>query len=328
MQAGFYNPEQILNRDLTIIMLNILKPKLFLDGFGATGVRGIRVSKETQTHAVISERSEKSFKLLTHNVLLNESEAEVHWSSFEEMVTRYDFDFIDVDPYGSIIPYLDISLKNVKNRGYIGFTATDLSALSGALREKTLRRYGSIIPKSLMRHELGIRNLIGTIAKRAAALDLGVEPLLSFWNKHYYRIFVRVVRGAAKADETLKYIGMVDLQELIGKAYSGQIAGPIWIGAMENVFNLKWEEKDTPFVLEKSSNFFHALKNEDISLLFCDVGEIFSKYHMDIPNLKKANDIALNNGATITKRTHFSPTGLKTDYLHAFENVYTSKGLD
>ena len=321
MQTGFYNLEQVLNRDLTIIMLNLLKPRLFLDGFGATGIRGIRVSKETNAHSVISERSETSFKLLTRNVLLNKSDAEIHWSSFEEMVTRYDFDFIDVDPYGSIIPYLDISLNNVKNRGYIGFTATDLSALSGALPEKTLRRYGTIIPRSLMRHEFGIRNLIGTVARRAAALDAGIEPLLSFWNKHYYRIFVRVVRGAAKADETLKSIGIVKLPELIGKAYSGEVAGPIWLGKLENIFNSKVEEQNNQFVLEKSLNFFHALKNEDISLLFCDVGEIFSRYRKDIPNLKKAREIAINNGATVAERTHFSPTGLKIDYLHAFENA-------
>ena len=86
MQTGFYNLEQVLNRDLTIIMLNLLKPRLFLDGFGATGIRGIRVSKETNAHSVISERSETSFKLLTRNVLLNKSDAEIHWSSFEEMV--------------------------------------------------------------------------------------------------------------------------------------------------------------------------------------------------------------------------------------------------
>ena len=302
-------------------MLNILKPRLFLDGFGATGIRGIRVSKETSTHAVISERSEKSFKLLSRNVISNSSNAEVHWSSFEQMVTRYDFDFIDVDPYGSIIPYLDLSLNNIKNRGYIGFTATDLSALSGAIPEKTLRRYGSIIPKSLMRHELGIRNLIGTIARRAAALDCGIEPLLSFWNKHYYRIFVKVLRGAAKADETLKSLGIINLQDLIGKAYTGEISGPIWLGNIENIFNSNFGNQQNPFVLEKSTNFFNALKNEDISLLFCDVGEIFSRYHMDIPSMKKANDMALQNGASVTKRTHFSPTGLKTDYLNAFENI-------
>ena len=99
------------------------------------------------------------------------------------------------------------------------------------------------------------------------------------------------------------------------------MAGPIWLGKLENIFNSKVEEQKNQFVLEKSLNFFHALKNEDISLLFCDVGEIFSRYRKDIPNLKKAREIAINNGATITERTHFSPTGLKIDYLRAFENA-------
>ena len=56
-------------------------------------------------------------------------------------MSRLLFDFIDVDPYGSIVPYLDVALTHVKNGGYIGLTATDLSALTGSAPKKTARRY-------------------------------------------------------------------------------------------------------------------------------------------------------------------------------------------
>ncbi|MHB1637108.1 MAG: class I SAM-dependent methyltransferase [Thermoplasmataceae archaeon] len=319
MQTGFFNQEQRLNRDLTILFLNALKPKLFLDGFGATGIRGIRVSLETDTQAVISERSEKSYKILEKNVISNESGAEIHWSSFEEMVTRYEFDFIDVDPYGSIIPYLDISLDNVRNRGYIGFTATDLSPLSGALPEKTFRRYGSVIPKSTMRHELGIRNLIGTIARRAASLDCGIEPLLSFWHKHYYRVFVKITRGASKADDTLRNVGLLNLEELLGNGYNGISAGPIWKGKIENFFDEQYiDSGGKSQATDASMNFLNSLKFEDTSVLFCDLGEIFSRNHKNIPSIKKAQDMAIKNGIKVINRTHFSPTGLKMNNLRRF----------
>ncbi|MHB8361418.1 MAG: tRNA (guanine(26)-N(2))-dimethyltransferase [Thermoplasmataceae archaeon] len=322
IEAGFYNSEQVLNRDLTILILNQLKPKLFLDGFGATGIRGIRVSLETGTKVVISERSKESFKILSKNVELNKVDAELHWASFEEIVTKFDFDFIDVDPYGSILPYLDISLNNIRNDGCIGFTATDLSALSGSIPEKTLRRYGSIIPKSMMRHELGIRNLLGMIAKRAASLDMGMVPILAFWSHHYYRIFVRVKRGAKNADNTLKNVGTANLGDLLGKTYENLSAGPIWIGSIENIFNNgKFEISDEANITNHSKTMIDYLAHEDTSFLFMDLNEVFSRNHKDIPSIKKIIELGKENGFDNIYRTHFSPTGLKVKNLYQFSEI-------
>ena len=45
--------------------------------------------------------------------------------------TSVPFDVVDLDPYGSPVPFLDAALQSVRDGGMLMVTCTDLAVLSG-----------------------------------------------------------------------------------------------------------------------------------------------------------------------------------------------------
>ncbi|MCL5888530.1 MAG: N2,N2-dimethylguanosine tRNA methyltransferase [Candidatus Thermoplasmatota archaeon] len=316
-----------MNRDLTISLLNTLKPKLYLDGFGATGIRALRANKETGIHSVASERSFGSFRQIVENAKRNDSGIEIYNESFESTVSKFKFDFIDVDPYGSIVPFVDVAINYVKNHGYIGFTATDLSVLSGSLKEKNSRRYGSVVLNNSLRHEMGIRNLLGFIGRRASNLDCGIEPMISIWHGHYYRVIVRVNKSVKDAIQTLNKIDSVNMHSFKDTVYPDRNIGPIWMGKMNGIF----EEREIAFpntIDETTAAFINKLKNEDMETFFTDLSESLSSRKINLLSTESVIRICRENGIKV-ERTHFSPTGFKSgnspDCLNAILRYADSK---
>lgn len=306
---GFLNADQKFNRDLTLSFLNTYRPALYLDGFSATGIRGLRAELELGIKTVMVERSKKSFQILTENAKRNESQSELYNDTFESILSKYRFDFVDVDPFGDVVPYADISLRYVRNRGFIGFTATDLSVLTGSLREHNLRRYGSVVMNNSFRHEMGIRNLIGFIARRAVALERGIEVMLSVYHGHFYRVILQVIKGTDKAESTLKNIGYFNPFKEIDHTYDDFQYGPIWVGNIEGLFS-RGSLNIPRYVSEDYGNRFQQLRYEDMSLFFVDIGDVFSKKKKNLPSLANIRNYLENNGIE-SERTHFSYTGLK-----------------
>lgn len=326
-RVGFYNPDQVLNRDITVALVNALKPHNYLDGFGGTGIRGIRVTRETGINSVIAEINRKSVEVIERNRRENEVDLEIRNEPFESVVSRLLFDFIDVDPYGSIVPYLDVALTHVKNGGYIGLTATDLSALTGSAPKKTARRYGAHVENDRLRHETGIRLLLSYVAKRAAALDKHIVPLVSFWRSHYYRTIIKVSNGAGRADEDLLNIRTLSKHEEIGPVYSNSEEGPLWTGPM--IYN-EVVEKSCKQSLEgigaKSLQFLQTLPHEDARLYFFETADYASYTGKSIPRLDRLIESLKDNLGTVAWRTHFSPTGLKvnanhSEFMRIFEEI-------
>lgn len=312
-RAGFYNPDQVLNRDITISLLSILKPKSYLDGFGGTGIRGIRVSKETGVHAVISEINKRSVDVIRENVILNGTDIEIYNEPFESVVSRNLFDFIDVDPYGSVVPFLDIALSHVKNGGYIGLTATDLSALTGSVPGKTRRRYSAYILNDRLKHESGIRLLLAYVASRAAALDKEVTPIASFWKSHYYRIVVQVKHGAGLADRMLEKIRMYGRSEVSRRVYGERKEGPLWTGQLneETVLD-SITEGSLPGVSGRTYDFLKKLKHEDEMLFFYEMSDYAAHLKRSIPRISELCRLTTEQYNLPAYRTHFSDTGIKT----------------
>ncbi len=317
-RVGFYNPDQVLNRDITVALVNALKPRNYLDGFGGTGIRGIRVSKETGTNSVIAEINRKSVEVIERNRKENEVDLEIRNEPFESVVSRLLFDFIDVDPYGSIVPYLDVALTHVKNGGYIGLTATDLSALTGSAPKKTARRYGAHVENDRLRHETGIRLLLSYIAKRAAAMDKHIVPLISFWRSHYYRTIIKVSHGAGRADEGLLNIRAISKSEVVGPLYPQSEEGPLWTGSLNSQDVV---EKSCKQVMEgieaKSLQFLGTLPHEDARMYFFETADYASYLGKSIPRLDALVELLRENLGAVAWRTHFSPTGLKVNVNHA-----------
>ena len=41
------------------------------------------------------------------------------------------YDIFDIDPFGSCLPYIDSTIKNIRKNGMIALTTTDLKILEG-----------------------------------------------------------------------------------------------------------------------------------------------------------------------------------------------------
>lgn len=89
------------------------------------------------------------------------------------------FDIVDLDPYGSMVPFLFSTLKSLKKRGLLCVTCTDTRVLCGSDTHKCFYLYRSCRGGSHNIKELGIRVVLHTINTVANMLDKNIKVLLS-----------------------------------------------------------------------------------------------------------------------------------------------------
>ncbi len=310
--AGFYNAEQVLNRDITIAILSALKPKRYLDGFGGTGIRAIRVKKELGLDATVCDINPVSENIIRNNARINGTDICIIRDTFHSVVSGNLFDFIDVDPYGSTVPYLDAAIFSVKNRGYVATTATDLSVLTGSVGVKTRRRYNAFIGNNSHRHEMGLRLLVADVVKRAAALDRAAIPVVSFWHGHYYRAVFRIENGGSRADKALHSIGLLNRRRMFVSHYDDMDEGPVWTGKLQTSSVIREAINNRPaYVLSRNMAFLSSLLNEDLSILFFEITDMARFLGSSIPPMDSIITELENRSGQKAARTHFSNTGIK-----------------
>ncbi len=112
-------------------------------------------------------------------------------SSKLPLFTQYDV--IDLDPYGTVAPFLDSALQSISDGGLLAITSTDMKTLGGSQPDTCYARYGSIpINKSKYLQEFALRILLCDIAKRAAVYGRSIKPILSIGMNFYVRVFIEV----------------------------------------------------------------------------------------------------------------------------------------
>ena len=170
----FYNPHMELNRDLSILALQVYQNEVqrdidICDLFGGSGIRGIRYKNEVDGvgNVYINDISETANHYERHNIELNDLEdIEVHQhdASMFLRMKRGQFDVIDIDPFGTPSPFLDSAGYCAGRNSLLCVTATDTSALCGTYQEPCIRKYNAKPYKSEYCHETGIRILAGFVA--------------------------------------------------------------------------------------------------------------------------------------------------------------------
>jgi tRNA G26 N,N-dimethylase Trm1 len=88
-------------------------------------------------------------------------------------------------------------------------TATDAAVLCGADFRACVRLYDAKPMHNEICQEVGLRLLIGYVARVAAQFSFGVEVLCSFSYLHYMRVFVRLRHGSKNASSSIKMLGYV-----------------------------------------------------------------------------------------------------------------------
>jgi len=338
----FYNPAMGLNRDLSVLLLKVIKAKKVLDALSATGIRGIRYALETEAEEIwFNDINPEAFKLIIENLKLNfKGNLEVDERSailkgkkiliamnkdanlLMNEKFRY-FDFVDLDPFGSPMEFLDSSLRSVKRNGILAVTATDTAPLCGAHPKACMRKYNARPIRWELCHESGLRILIGTAVRYAAKYDLGIEVLFAYYKNHYFRAFLRLKDGAKEGDKALKNLGYLYFDSKTGKfevernflPSRANAFGPLWLGPLKSqkiVEKMNEEDKTELAEKKKVAKFLDVIVKELDVPFFYDVHALARRNSLEV---RKLSDIAalLQEKGYHVSRTHFSPTAIKTD---------------
>ncbi len=325
----FFNPVMKFNRDFTIGIARTFKVKRFLDGLSACGALSIRMKKEIENIEVnANEINSETIKFLRQNKEDNNVELVIHNKDLNLLLNEdANFDFIDIDPFGSPVPFLSNVLSNARHNAIIGITATDLGTLCGRFKDACIRRYGTFSSNTDFDKEFGLRNLIGYVAREAAKYEVGIEILFSYYFMHYFKVYFRVKRSRSCADETLKNLNfLLYCNKCMSRKYFNiddagiienfcecgnkfKILGPIWRGkfADENVCDLLIKE-----VTEKpEQKILNTVKKEqNILIPYYNIHKFCKIEHIQIKGTEELIKITDESGLRAT-RTHFDGKGLR-----------------
>ena len=213
--SAFYNPAQELNRDLTVISIatyftfskylkqkeikNLSEKKFtIIEPLSATGLRGMRfyteLPKEKIQLITSNDWDSKAVECIKINMEKNKVSSE-KFNVFQEDAAcllyknMKGYDIIDLDPYGSAIPYLDSCIQCAKNGSLLCLTFTDMPVLCGNYPETTLYKYGSIPYKVPFCHEMAKRIALYSISNNASKYKKVIKPVLSYNAEFYIRLF-------------------------------------------------------------------------------------------------------------------------------------------
>jgi tRNA (guanine26-N2/guanine27-N2)-dimethyltransferase len=341
----FFNPAMVQNRDLSMVLLQYLsdnnllpgKNKRVLDGLCGSGARAVRLAVETSLiHDGVgilgTDINPSSIELAVNNSMQNRVEVKFFNRDLNEFLVKERFSYIDIDPFGSPVQFLRSAICGVLNGGYLGVTATDTAALTGSVPRVARRRYGV---ENFMTHayqELACRSLLGCIARTAAAFERGIEPLLFYTSDHFIRGYVKVRKGAKRADSTLDDVGWLRVDRpgppvsnylSAGEIENGEggVIGPVWIGELEDPeicqgMNEMLKDAEKWGYLSTNSQLRTMMdrcsSEHGLPMLGYDVNELSSHLKVSPPSLETIFKELKMNGRTVS-RSHFSPTIFKTD---------------
>ncbi|MDI6887795.1 MAG: tRNA (guanine(10)-N(2))-dimethyltransferase [Candidatus Thermoplasmatota archaeon] len=321
--AGFYNPLMEFSRDISVIVVNAVKPRKGLDGLAACGARGVRFANESNVEVVVNDLNKEAFKLILKNIVLNNlSNAYAENKNFNIVVNESSYDYIDIDPYGSPIPYLDSAFRVARKNSIVSITATDLAVLCGTQSKACFRKYFSLPLRTEYSKELGLRILLATCALDVAKYDKFVVPLLCYYADHYFRVYLKIGKGARKANLILKNIGYLEHDFktakrkilTLPKKTKYQIAGPLWLGKLfEFEFLSKLKIEDFLGTKKKVQKYLELWKEEaNAHPFYFELNELARIFKVSPIKLEKIITLLKEKKFSATK-THFSPTGFKTN---------------
>jgi tRNA (guanine26-N2/guanine27-N2)-dimethyltransferase len=326
----FFNPVMEFSRDISVLVLRefVRKRKLkILDGLAATGARGVRIANEVDGNfqVILNDHNPKAVEVIEKNIVQNALEnCLAENRKMNTLISEEDFDYVDIDPFGSPVQFIDASLQALRKNGMLAVTATDTAPLCGSSPKACLRRYDARSIKTSYCKEAGARVLAGYCVRLAAKYEIALTPLLSFFADHYIRIHFTLDKGARRTDNILKDIGyliydpktkdrckVIGFPRELGKA---QIAGPLWIGDLHDRSFVERMKLDGGLGTLNRLAKYRELWIEEASMppFFYDQNEIASLTKTQPFPL---TDIIqrLEEQGFLASRTHFSPTGFKTD---------------
>lgn len=345
----FYNPVMELNRDVAVLALQAYHSTLgrelsVCEPLAGCGVRGVRFATEVEGVRKIdmNDISSEAAKLARFNVERSNLVGRVSVVNEDAnlLLSRYAaprkrFDFIDVDPFGSPVPYLDAAIRALRDGGLLALTATDMAPLCGVHPKACVRKYGGRPLRTGYCHELAVRLLVGCLTMTAAKHDIGIKVLFSHKADHYIRAYAFAHYGARQADNSVRAMGYIlhcfkcfhretsegmfsSLKQRCAECGSKlSVAGPLWLGKLfDENFCLLMEKEVHGKRLKHEKKILRLLslaRNEaEAPVTYYAIDKICDKFNLPIPPLIEViNELKKAGFQAIP--THFNSTGIRTD---------------
>lgn len=329
--AVFYNPRMALNRDIAVLMALHLKPGSYLDAMGATGIRGFRVAQEAGIPVIINDRDQIAAGLIRDNAEKFSLPVEVTVRDANALMSERRFDLVDLDPFGTPAPFVDAASKS--SRKFLCITATDTAPLCGAHLKAGIRRYGAQPMNTEYHSEVGLRILLGFVAREVVKYDMGIEPLFCFAHEHFVRLQLKLSHSAASADRTLEKIGFIhQCTSCPYRSYENGLLpsslvcpecgtrlhpiGPVWVDCVQNrevLVSLENLIPETGLSLPKQAERLLSLCRDEEDMPFSyDYHRLAKRNRVSPSSMEKVLDDLKRKGYTAS-RVHYSGYCLKTD---------------
>ena len=222
----FYNPAMAGSRTRSVILMKNIIESGFLgdseiyaiDGLSASGLRARRWLNELpeslaeRMRITICDLNEKSLDWAIKNHLRfppnhGKGILKQRQGDFRTAVLDQGWHWVDVDPFGSPMPFLDTAIQSLARRAILEVSATDTAALTGSSKTALLRRYGARVKTDGLAHDSGMRVLLACIARNAASHDRSIQPILSIWDSHHLRVSVKVTKSIKISNELENNLG-------------------------------------------------------------------------------------------------------------------------
>jgi tRNA (guanine26-N2/guanine27-N2)-dimethyltransferase len=345
----FYNPVMELNRDLAVLVVQAYQRLVdhritVAEPLTGCGLRGIRFAAEVfgVERTVIGDINENAFKLARYNVQMNDlvksvtvekQEANLALASHSAPGER--FDVVDIDPFGSPVPFIDSAIRALRNHGLLALTATDMASLCGIHPKACLRKYGGKSLRTEYCHELAVRLLSGCLAAATARYGMGMKVVFSHRGEHYTRVYATLQYGARNADACLEEMGFVlhcfncfhreATKGSLRLGHSGKcvecgskltVAGPLWVGKLSDRDFCGLIEQEIEKRKLKSARriekMLTLIKSESDSFVgYYVVDEMCDALGLPVPSVGKVVE-ALKKQGFDSNLTHFHFRGIKS----------------
>lgn len=213
----FFNPTQVFNRDISLLVVDQYLRHIYdssgsqrailVDCLSASGLRALRYSRELHADIPLHILAIDISPAATNAIAMNHRDNPVTLPNVTFEVSCMDANrklqdlhhsqtpvaIVDIDPYGHPTPFLPATLEACSHNSLLCITATDGAITCRKQCKECFIRYDAApATGKVWAHEGSIRIVLGAIAKEAARRRASITPLISFFHKHYLRVFVLV----------------------------------------------------------------------------------------------------------------------------------------
>jgi tRNA (guanine26-N2/guanine27-N2)-dimethyltransferase len=361
----FYNKGMEINRDITCLAVETYsdyynkKKLVVIDSMAGSGIGSIRILKECKNieKIYINDINPTAKQLIIKNLRLNGMEN----NRIKIKVSRKDANYllseitnkyltnnltiakkpniISIDPFGTPNLYIDTAFKAIQKKGgFLCITATDTAVLFGVKPKACLRKYMAKPLHNEFCKEIGARILLYFLSRIANINGLGITPLLTFYHRHFIRIFLITFPEKKKVANQIAFYKFLiyckkcghrfivqnsPLQDKLKCSLCGEkthldYAGPLWTGKIhdENFIN-KLKEYNAMSALNNRKKLARILEycSQELTtpISYYNIHEICKVINSNtIPKMETLIETIRKEGYRAS-RTHFDFTSIKTD---------------